>query len=287
MSRALVVRLSRLRDIGRPHVWSTGRISLPFPPAPCHFAGFGGERKGRAEPDEYCKTQTNGRDSLSTLPANADVLGASAWVDHWQAMPPVPKYLQIPTPPFATLGCPCPPVLPAPVGGVQAKNVRSGDCELRRSLVVGDLSQPLVSSLYALAQVAPTVDHSTVAVCVVLGPLGDQGGFVLEPTHGPTVSAPLRVEPSNLQPNLSRLPGRAFLSACRMYPVSLPVPAVSCSVVCRVLCACVCVACLFSRPVRSFVRFLALQPTKLPRSPSLPSPSPSDSLPLSPQVTPD
>lgn len=200
---------------------------------------------------------------------------------------PCTKVSPNPDPPFATLGCPCPPVLPMPVDGLQAKKVRSGDCELRRSLVVGDLSQPLVSSLYALAQVAPTVDLSTVAVWVVEGPWGDQGGFVLEPTHGPTVAAPLRVEPSNLQPNLSRLPGRAFLSACRMYPVSLPVPAVSCSVVCRVLCVCVRVACLFSRPVRSFVRFLALQPTKLLQSPSLPFPSPSDSLPLSPQVTPD
>lgn len=181
MSRALVVRLSRLRDIGRPHVWSTGRIPLPFPPAPCHFARFGGERDGRAELDEYCKTQTNGRDSLSTFPANADVLGASAWVDHWQAVPPVPKYLQIPTPPFATLGSPCPLFLPTPVNGLQAKKVRSGDCELRRSLVVGDLSQPLVSSLYALAQVAPTVDLSTVAVWVVLGPWGTRGVLCLNP----------------------------------------------------------------------------------------------------------
>lgn len=108
MSRALVVRLSRLRDIGRPHVWSTGRIPLPFPPAPCHFAGFGGERNGRAELDEYCKTQTNGRDSLSTFPANADVLGASTWVDRWQAVPPVPKYLQIPTPPLQPWEAPAP-----------------------------------------------------------------------------------------------------------------------------------------------------------------------------------
>lgn len=165
---------------------------------------------------------------------------------------PCTKVSPNPDPPFATLGSPYPPVLPTPVDGLQAKKVRSGDCELLRSLVVGDLSQPLVSRLYALAQVAPTVDLSTVAVCVVLGPWGDQGGFVLEPTHGPTVSAPLRVEPSNLQPNLSRLPGRAFLSACRLYPVSLPVPAVSCSVVCRVLCARVCGLSLL--PSCSFVR---------------------------------
>ena len=78
---------------------------------------------------------------------------------------------------------------------------------------------------------------------------------MLEPTQWPDHSAPLRVEPSKQ----SHLLGRAFLSACRPYPV-LPVPAVSCP--CRV-----CGQSLSS--ARSFARFLALQPTKLLRSPSL------------------
>lgn len=109
MPRALSF-IVEVRDIGRPQVWSTGYISLPFPPAPCHFAGFGDEREGRAEL-EHCKTQTNGRPSLSNLPANADALGASARVGCWQAGPPVPKYLHIPTPPLQPWDppVPCPP----------------------------------------------------------------------------------------------------------------------------------------------------------------------------------
>lgn len=60
---------------------------------------------------------------------------------------------------------------------------------------------------------------------------------MLVPTHSPTVLLLCGSVPSNL----SRLPGRAFLSACRQYPV-LPVPAV-----CRVLsCRVVSVARLFS-----------------------------------------
>lgn len=77
---------------------------------------------------------------------------------------------------------------------------------------------------------------------------------MLEPTHGPTVSVPLRVEPSNLQPNLSRLPGRAFLSACRLYPVFcpyLPCRVLSC-VVFSLYCVCVCG--LSPLPSCSFVR---------------------------------
>lgn len=80
----------------------------PFPSCSLSFCWVWGRAERPCWTGVYCKTQTNGPASLSIFPANADALGASAWVGCWQVLPPVPKYLRIPTPPLRPWDRPCP-----------------------------------------------------------------------------------------------------------------------------------------------------------------------------------
>lgn len=100
-------------------LWSTGCISLPFPPAPCHFAGFGDEREGRAELEHRKHKQMD----VHLLAASQPMPTRWVLVRGWVAGKRSPLYQSIyaSRPPLCNPGTPLPPVLPTPVAGLHAQ----------------------------------------------------------------------------------------------------------------------------------------------------------------------
>lgn len=78
------------------------RVSLPISLSFLILLGPGLGMGGKAVLDWVLGTQTNGRQTLSSFPANADALLASALMGRWEVVPctEVPTH---PDPPFATL----------------------------------------------------------------------------------------------------------------------------------------------------------------------------------------
>lgn len=103
-------------------VRSTGRISLPFLPAPCHFAGFGGEREGRAGPEYYKHKQMVEHLLAPSQPMPTRWVLVRGWVIGRCC--PLYQSIYASRPPLCDPGTPLPPVLPTPVDGLQAQKVR-------------------------------------------------------------------------------------------------------------------------------------------------------------------